>query len=109
MSNNESVDWTTEDPKTEAVYKVLKYLAENPDDGAACVGNDQKAHELFERVGGIKIPPGQRVILFGSGEKKLEFRGSVVLEVPYGVTQLNDDQLKTFVLGNYSYWRPPTA
>ena len=41
MSNNESGDWTTEDPKTDAVYKMLKYLAENADDGAACVGNDQ--------------------------------------------------------------------
>jgi hypothetical protein len=108
MSNNQSADWTTEKPKTDAVYNVLKYLAEHQDEGAACAGNDQRAHELFETHGGIKIPPGQRVIIFGSGEKKLEFRGSVVLEVPHGLTQLSDDQLKIFVLGNYSYWRPPT-
>ena len=106
MSNSGSGDWTTEDPKTDAVYNVLRYLARNPEEAAACAGNDQKAHELFERVGGIKIPQGQRVIIFGSGEKKLEFRGSVILEVPHGVSQLSDDQLKRFVLGNYSYWRP---
>jgi hypothetical protein len=106
MSNNQSTDWTTEGPKTDAVYNVLKYLAEHQGEGAACVGNDQRAHELFQRIGGITIPPGQRVIIFGSGEKKLEFRGSVILEVPYGLNQLSDDQLKIFVLGNYSYWRP---
>jgi hypothetical protein len=108
MSNNQSADWTTEKPKTDAVYKVLKYLAEHPDQGMTCVGNDARAHELFKDVGGIGVPAGQRVIIFGSGEKKLEFRGSVILEVPYGLTQLSDDQLKIFVLGNYSYWRPPT-
>ena len=98
-------DWEDEDKKTEAVYKVLKHLAEHPQDGAPCVGNDPAAHDLFRRIGGISIPPGQRVIIFASGEKKLNHRGSVILEIPFGMSDTADDnQLKTFVLGNYPYW-----
>src|SRR2546430_2755504 len=39
MSNGNS-NWTDREKEYDAVYKVLKHLAEHPEDGTACVGND---------------------------------------------------------------------
>jgi hypothetical protein len=112
MSNGKTGDWYDLDKKNEAVYKVLEYLAQNPDDGSKRVGKDDEARQLFEEKGGIQVPvsDGARVIFFASGERALLHGASVVLEVPPGrITGATDDQLKQFVLGNYPYWRPRKA
>lgn len=108
MNGNEDNDWTKKQAKCDAVYKVLRYLADHRDEAKACVGHDDKAHELFARVGGIKIPDYARVIIFDSGEQALQVGASVILEIPSGqLSGSSDDELKPFVLGNYPYW-PPT-
>jgi hypothetical protein len=100
-------DWNTRETKTAAIYKVLRYLAKNPDAAAACVGNDQEAARLFEEQGGITIPTenGARVIFFAHGEQALRYRNSVVLEVPPAdLSDAPDGALKSYVIGNYPYW-----
>jgi hypothetical protein len=109
MSNGENEEWSDETKKNEAVYKVLRYLAENPDEGLKCVGNDDEARKLFEDKGAITVPTekGARVIFFATGERALQVGASVILEVPPKRLNATDEQLKVYVLGNYTYW-PPT-
>jgi hypothetical protein len=110
MSNGNDGDWTEEKKKNGAVYKVLHYLAEHPEEGMACVGNDQRAQDLFEKIGQVSVPTGKgaRVIFFATGERDLKIGSSVILEVPPKANKtFSDAELKKFVLGNYDYW-PPT-
>jgi hypothetical protein len=107
---SETEGWYDLDKKSDAVYKVLRYLAEHPDEGLECVGDDEKARQLFEDQSGVKVPTenGARVIFFAPGEQALIHGGSVIIEVPsQPVTNASDDQLKIRILGNYPYW-PPT-
>jgi hypothetical protein len=100
-------EWYDLEKKSDAVYKVLRYLAEHPDEGLECVGDDAKARQLFEDKGDIKVPAGARVIFFAPGEQASIHRGSVILEVPaQPTTDATDDQLKIRILGNYPYWPP---
>ena len=101
-------DWSDDTKKNDAVYKVLRYLAENPEEGLKRVGKDDEARKLFEKVGGIQVPveKGARVIFFATGEQALRVGASVILEVPPKLLNATDDQLEQFVLGNYTYWPP---
>lgn len=102
-------DWYDADKKSAAVYKVLRYLADHPEEGAACVGNDANAQQLFEKRGEIEIPTekGARVVFFAAGEQELKHGSSVIIEVPsQPLTDATDDQLKAYILGNYPYWPP---
>jgi hypothetical protein len=104
---SETEGWYDVDKKSDAVYKVLRYLAEHPAEGLACVGNDEMARQLFEEQGEIKVPAGARVIFFAPGEQALIHGGSVILEVPaQPIADATDDQLKIRILGNYPYWPP---
>jgi len=112
MSNGKNGDWSDEVKKNEAVYKVLRYLAENPDDGLSRVGKDDEARKLFEDKGGITVPvdSGARVIFFAPGERALLVGSSVILEVPpKRLEGASDGELKKFILGNYTYWKPKKA
>jgi hypothetical protein len=109
MSNGSTGDWADRDKKREAIVKVLRYLAEHPAEALSCVGNDQKAHALFKRVGQIDIPEaeGARVIFFAPGEKKLGPATSVIIELPEdpgAAAQASDTELLKYVLGNYAHW-----
>jgi hypothetical protein len=109
MSNGVTKDWADRDKKREAIVKVLRYLAQHPDEALSCVGDDQKAHALFKRVGQIDIPEaeGARVILFAPGEKKLGPEASVIIELPEdpaAAAKASDTELLRFVLGNYAHW-----
>ena len=109
MSNGSSNDWADRDKKREAIVKVLRYLAQHPDEALGCVGNDQKAHALFKRVGQIDIPEakGARVVIFAPGEKKLGPESSVIIELPEdpaAAAQASDTELLKYVLGSYSHW-----
>jgi hypothetical protein len=111
MSDERNGDWYDDKRKNGAVYKVLRYIAANPDDGLRCVGKDDDARHLFEAKGGIHVPVerGARVIFFAPGEQNLEVGASVILEVPpHKLTDPTDDQLQYYVLGNYTYWAPKT-
>ena len=104
---SETDSWNDLEKKSDAVYKVLRYLAVHPEEGLACVGNDEMARQLFEDQGGVKVPAGARVIFFAPGEQALIHGGSVILEVPaQPITDATDDQLKIRILGNYPYWPP---
>jgi hypothetical protein len=104
---NEKEGWYDVDQKSDAVYKVLRYLAEHPGEGLECVGDDAKARQLFEDQGGLKVPAGARVIFFAPGEQALIHGGSVILEVPaQPMPNATNDQLKIRILGNYPYWPP---
>jgi hypothetical protein len=106
MSNGKD-DWSNEKTKNKAVYKVLRHLAAHPDEGADLVGRDDKARQLFETVGGIRVPveDNARVIFFPSGERGLNVGASVILEIPSEEARgMTDEELKQFVLGNYEYW-----
>jgi hypothetical protein len=107
MSNGND-DWATDKKKREAVYKVLKYLSENPEEGLKRVGKDDEARKLFEDKGEIGVPVerGARVIFFATGEQALNVGASVILEVPPKMLDATDDQLENFILGNYTYWPP---
>ena len=108
MSNPKN-DWSDDQIKNGAVYKVLRYLAAHPDEGSDLVGRDDKARHLFEKIGGIRVPveDDARVIFFPSGERALEVGASVILEIPPdGAKEMSDEELKKFVLGNYEYWAP---
>jgi hypothetical protein len=101
--------WYQERPKSQAVYNVLDFLIQHPEEGLACVGKDLRAHYLFERIGGIRIPVenGARVIFFDRGELAANHRGSVIFEVPpEGMGHPTDEQLQLFILSKYPYWRP---
>jgi hypothetical protein len=107
MSDDNRNDWTDPTKKNRAVYKVLRYLAAHPDEGAELVGRDDKARQLFETIGGIRVPveDDARVIFFPAGERDLEVGSSVILEVPpENVATKSDEDLKQYVLGNYEYW-----
>ena len=106
MANGDTTAWSDPDKKTEAVYKVLRYLAANPKEGMSRVGDDAAAAQLFKDIGGIEVPAGQRVIFFASGEQALRHAGSVSLEVPPEVSKASDLELKAYILGNYPYWPP---
>jgi hypothetical protein len=102
-------DWKDLHKKCDAIYKVLRYLAKNHDEGMACVGDDAKTTDLFQLRGEIVVPAKTvgRVIFFGSGEEALNFRGSVTIEVPpLGLENATDEELMPYVLGNYPYWPP---
>ena len=65
MGNDSQTEgWYDLDRKSDAVYKVLRYLAEHPDEGLECVGDDAKTREFFEDHGDIKVPADARVIFF---------------------------------------------
>jgi hypothetical protein len=107
--SDETEGWYNLEKKSAAVYKVLRYLAEQPNEGLACVGNDEMARQLFEDQGGVKVPAekGARVIFFAPGEQALIHGGSVIIEVPsQPQTDASDDELKIRILGNYPYWPP---
>jgi hypothetical protein len=107
--SDETEDWFDLDKKSDAVYKVLRYLAAHPEEGLACVGNDEMARQLFEDKGRVEVPAekGARVIFFASGEQALQHGGSVIIEVPsQPIPDASDDQLKLRILGNYPYWAP---
>ena len=108
MSNGNLGDWSDDQKKNEAVYSVLRYLAEHPDEGLDCVGKDDEARKLFEKIGGITVPvdKGARVIFFATGEQELNVGASVILEVPPKMATATEDQLEHYVLGNYTYWPP---
>lgn len=109
MSNGKTGSWYDDKMKNEAVYKVLRYLAKNPDEGLGRVGKDDEARKLFEDQGGIQVPVdnGARVIFFATGEQALLVGASVILEVPpKQLAGATDAELKKFVLGNYTYWPP---
>ena len=111
MSDERNGDWYDDKKKNGAVYQLLRYIAKNQEDGLRCVGKDDDARRLFEDKGGIHVPVknGARVIFFAPGEQALLVGASVILEVPPArLTNPTDEQLKKFVLGNYSYW-PPRA
>jgi hypothetical protein len=105
--SNDTNDWADDKKKNTAVYKVLRYLAANPEEGEGLVGRDDKARQLFEKIGGIRVPveDDARVIFFPSGERDREIGSSVILEIPSeDATKVNDEDLKKYVLGNYEYW-----
>jgi hypothetical protein len=102
QSTDKSGDWFDKKKKEDAVLKVLQYLAAHHDEGMNCVGNDDKAVQLFQERGGITVPPKARVIFFATGEQALNHGASVSLEVPAGPAP--DEQLLENVLGNYPYW-----
>src|SRR2546423_9724586 len=109
VSNGTTEDWNDDKIKNEAVYKVLRYLAKNPKEGSSRVGKDDEARKLFEDQGGIQVPvdSGARVIFFATGEQDLLVGASVILDVPPdGYADKSDEELKKFVLGNYTYWAP---
>jgi hypothetical protein len=102
-------DWDNEVTKSDAVYKVLHYLKEHPEDGLKCVGNDAEAIKLFEKQGGITVPTdkGARVIFFASGERALNAGASVIFELPPATLRdPTDKQLSEFILGDYDWWPP---
>lgn len=98
-------DWSDPKKKCEAVYNVLRELATQSTEALACVGRDTNAQNFFKKFGGIEVPVGARVIIFGSGEQALKLGSSVILEIP--PRPLTDLELRDYVLGNYPYW-PPT-
>jgi hypothetical protein len=108
MSIAKTGDWYDRDKKREAIVKVLRYVADNPEKGMECVGNDEKAHALFREIGNIEIPKeeGGRAIFFAPGEKKLEPGSSVIIELPAAGsnTGATDNDLLKYVLGNYVHW-----
>jgi hypothetical protein len=109
MSDGRTGDWYDNKRKNEAVYKVLRQIAKNPEDGLRCVGRDEDTRQLFEKVGEIQVPvdKGARVIFFAPGEQALQVGASVILEVPPKLfADPTDDELKRFVLGNYVFWPP---
>lgn len=99
-------DWSDPVKKTTAVYKVLRYLAKNPKQGLALVGDDVAAAQFFKKISGIDVPKGQRVTFFAPGEQALRHAGSVALEVPATESTGSDLELKSYILGNYPYWPP---
>jgi hypothetical protein len=107
MSDDNKNDWADNKKKNRAVFKVLRYLAAHPDEGADLIGRDDKARQLFETIGGIRVPveDDARVIFFPSGERDLEVGSSVILEIPSeDATRMSEEDLKKYVLGNYEYW-----
>jgi hypothetical protein len=117
MSNGSQPDpWYVRQLKSDAILRVMRYIADHPRAGKACIGDDVKAIELFEdpAIGNIKVPvaAGARVIVFASGEEALEAGSSVIIELPPDPppgrpkfsTGWSNAELMTFVLGNYKYW-----
>jgi hypothetical protein len=109
MPNEPTEDWYDRETKRDAILKVLRYIIANPAEAQACVGDDVKAHALFEQAGAIDIPEveGARVVFFDSGEKKLGPGSSVIIELPPSEltgTNPTDDDLLKYVLGNYVHW-----
>jgi|GEM_PF-2529959 len=114
-------DWCDRKKKREAILRVLRYIVEHPAEGERCVGRgkppfqaDVNAHRLFEdpRIGNITIPDDARVVIFGNGEEALEPCSSIIIELPPHPAPppprfsagWSDEELMTFVLGNYRYW-----
>jgi hypothetical protein len=107
MSDDNTNQWADPKKKNQAVFKVLRYLADHPDEGADLVGRDDKARQLFEAIGGIRVPveDDARVLFFPPGERELEVGSSVILEIPSeDAAKASDEDLKKYVLGNYEYW-----
>jgi hypothetical protein len=102
-------EWKDLGKKCDAIYKVLRHLARNHEEGMSCVGDDVKTQELFELKSGLRVPveTGARVVFFASGEEALNHRGSVIIEVPpAGLENATDEELMGYILGNYPYWPP---
>jgi hypothetical protein len=121
MSNGRQRDWNNRQDKHDAILAVLRYIVNNPQAGQRCVGRgrppfreDVEAHRLFEdpNIGNMNIPNDGRVVIFNSGEEALEPASSIIIELPPIPAPppprfsgaWSDEELMTFVLGNYRYW-----
>ena len=108
--------WYNRQPKSDAILRVMRHIANHPAAGTACIGNDAEAIRLFQdpTIGNISVPvaAGARVIVFASGEEALEPGSSVIIELPPNPPPgppkfsagWSNEELMTFVLGNYKYW-----
>jgi len=114
MSNGTVDPWYNAVEKDKAVFNVLRYTAEFPEQASACVGvgNDDKAHQFFKdhSGSGMDVPAdGSRVIFFKPGEKALLAGGSIMIEIPpVKMIGVPDTQLMNFLLTKYPYWPPGT-
>ena len=114
--SNRTGDWYSWPAKSEAVWRVLRYLAAHPEEGRACIGNDLLTHAFFTDKGRIDIPveEGARVIFLkpGTSEQgppdKPELGNPVILQMPAGPIQNpTDDELMKLMKPGYTYWKPP--
>jgi hypothetical protein len=107
MANGTTDPWYDSEKKVDALFKVLRHVAEFPEKGLDCVGDDTKANTLFLEQGEIEVPQadGARVIFFKPGEKALLHGGSIIIEIPpRKIVGAPDEQLMNYLLTSYPYW-----